>query len=89
VEDALQRSSSAVEGKVNVTSWLTEPSAVLRLALRELLRRTTGLEVGRAHLEQVERALRQGGEVWLPGGWVADSHGDGHLAVTLGRITRK
>lgn len=45
------------------------PETVRRAALRRWIVRGTGVAPGRAHLEQIERALGGRGEVWLPGGY--------------------
>ncbi|MBN1653585.1 MAG: tRNA lysidine(34) synthetase TilS [Deltaproteobacteria bacterium] len=44
--------------------------ATRRSALRLWIRGRTGIEPGRSHIEQVDRALKKKGEVWLPKGWV-------------------
>ncbi len=43
--------------------------AARRAALRMWLRERAGVEAGRRHLDQIERALGGKGEIWLPGGW--------------------
>ena len=43
--------------------------AARRAAVRAWLRERSGVEAGRRHLDQIERALGGKGEIWLPGGW--------------------
>lgn len=75
-------------GSFDISDWLPQPRALVRLALRELVRSRTGLELGRAHIEQLDRAIRRGGEVWLPRTWIVSSAGDGHVLVTLSSAPR-
>jgi tRNA(Ile)-lysidine synthase len=42
---------------------------VRRATLRLWIRRQTGIEPARSHIDQVEQALEGGGEVWLPDEW--------------------
>jgi tRNA(Ile)-lysidine synthase len=53
--------------------------AVRRHALRIWIERQTGVEPSRSHIDQVDQALADGGEVWLPGQWA--------VIVTADRIT--
>jgi tRNA(Ile)-lysidine synthase len=43
--------------------------ATRRVAVRIWMRERTGVELGRAHLDQIDRAIASKGEIWLPGGW--------------------
>ncbi|HMI93193.1 MAG TPA: ATP-binding protein, partial [Polyangiales bacterium] len=45
------------------------PTALRRLVLRAWLEPLVGGELGRAHIEQLERAALLGGEIWLPHGF--------------------
>jgi tRNA(Ile)-lysidine synthase len=87
LEAALQSSQQA-EGMFDLSSWRDQPSALQRVALRALLEPHLDAELGRAHIEQLERSLWRGGEVWLPGQHLARSTGDGHLLVTVTTLRR-
>ncbi len=41
-----------------------------RAALRLWITDQTGVEPGRSHIEQIDRAMLRRGEIWLPQGWV-------------------
>jgi tRNA(Ile)-lysidine synthase len=43
--------------------------AARRGALRRWIEQQTGIEPSRAHIEQIDQSLENGGEVWLPGNW--------------------
>jgi tRNA(Ile)-lysidine synthase len=70
------------DGSIDVSTWVTIPSAVRRGALRRWLARCAAIEVGRAQLVLLERALFAPAEVWLSAGWVARSRGDGRVSLT-------
>jgi tRNA(Ile)-lysidine synthase len=44
--------------------------ATRRAALRLWISSQTGVEPGRTHIEQIDRAIKRRGEIWLPKGWV-------------------
>lgn len=81
---------------IDVSRLNQQPSALRRWVLRAWLEPQIGTELGRAHLEQLERASDQGGEVWLPRGWlvraqagtaltlIAPAGGSGSLATDSG-----
>jgi tRNA(Ile)-lysidine synthase len=54
---------------IDVSRLNAQPSAIRRLVLRLWLEPQLQSELGRAHIEQLERAAAHGGEVWLPNGW--------------------
>ena len=54
---------------IDLSHLQSSPSAIRRLVLRLWLEPQLHAELGRAHLEQLERAAALGGEVWLPNGW--------------------
>jgi tRNA(Ile)-lysidine synthase len=66
---------------IDVSSLLAAPAPIRKLALRLWLERV-GAELGRAHIALVERATTAKAEVWLPGGWVVRSAGDGRLRLS-------
>jgi tRNA(Ile)-lysidine synthase len=86
--DAVGEPSQQAEGMLDLSSWRDQPSALVRAALRALIEPRVGAALGRAHIEQLERALWRGGEVWLPGQHLAQSRGDGRLLVTLTPLRR-
>jgi tRNA(Ile)-lysidine synthase len=51
---------------IDVSSLNANPVALRRLVLRAWLEPLLGAELGRSHIEQLERAAQVGGEVWLP-----------------------
>jgi tRNA(Ile)-lysidine synthase len=79
-DDLLERSRQGDES-IDVSSWDPAPRSVRVLALRRWLEAAFGFQVGRAHLREIERALRAPAEVWLPNDWVLFSAGDGRLRV--------
>lgn len=52
---------------ISLSSLSAEPQGVRQIALRRWVRELAGVELGRAHLSQIERCLRGPGEVWVPG----------------------
>ncbi len=58
---------------IELSSLTRAPEAVRRAGLRLWLTRATGQEPGRAHIQQLERAVRSAATVWLPGGWIVSS----------------
>jgi hypothetical protein len=61
-----------------------QPRALRRLTLKVWLTAILGSRsLSRAHIEAVDRAITNGGEVWLPSGWTALGSRSGHLSVTI------
>jgi tRNA(Ile)-lysidine synthase len=54
---------------IDVSCLNRNPTALRRLVLRAWLEPQLGAELGRAHIEQLERAALLGGEIWLPNGF--------------------
>ena len=52
------------------TSLRTADRATRRAALRLWISSQTGVEPGRSHIEQIDRAMMRKGEIWLPQGWI-------------------
>jgi hypothetical protein len=63
---ALCRQEPAI---IDVSRLNANPVALRRLVLRAWLEPLVGAELGRSHIEQLERAARMGGEIWLPHGF--------------------
>jgi tRNA(Ile)-lysidine synthase len=63
---ALCRQEQAI---IDVSRLNANPVALRRLVLRAWLEPLVGAELGRSHIEQLERAARLGGEIWLPHGF--------------------
>lgn len=78
-------------GGVRVDELARGSEAGRRAALRAWIAETTGARAGRAHLTSLDRVLFRGGEVLLPGGFVARAR-EGLLIVEArpqGRSTRR
>jgi tRNA(Ile)-lysidine synthase len=78
---ALLERSRQSDGSIDVSTWISEPSAIRRLALRAWLEAETAREPGRAQLVALERALSSSAEVWLAEGWVVRSRRAGTLVL--------
>jgi tRNA(Ile)-lysidine synthase len=68
-------------GSIDVSTWVSAPSPVRRLALRVWLERETTHDPGRAQLVALERALSAPAEVRLAAGWVVRSKNVGRLEL--------
>jgi tRNA(Ile)-lysidine synthase len=79
--ETLLEASLQGDGSIDVSSWLTQPSAVRRGALRSWVARVAALDVGRSPLIGLERAVFARAEVWLSAGWVARSAGEGRITL--------
>lgn len=78
--------SSAGEpgGMFDLSCLAEQPRALRRLALKVWLTAIIGSRsLSRVHIEALDLAIENGGEVWLPNGWSALGTGDGHLSVTI------
>jgi tRNA(Ile)-lysidine synthase len=78
---ALLDRSRQDDGSIDVSTWVAEPSAVRRYALRAWIESETSHEPGRAQLIALERALSAHAEVWLAAGWVVRSESAGRLVL--------
>lgn len=67
-QDLLDRASIKPE-KLSRPILVTSDRAVRRNAIRLWIKRRIGEEPGRAHIVQLDKALKDYGEVWLPHGW--------------------
>lgn len=75
----LLRKGDPSEGGLGCNALRMADSAARRMALRMWVQQQTGIEPSRSHIDQIDRALEGGGEVWLPDQWA--------VAVTVDRIT--
>lgn len=65
----LLRKAVAEDGSLDLRFCRATPPAVLRMALRRWAETRTGMPLGRAHLEALERSAFRGGEVLVSGGY--------------------
>jgi tRNA(Ile)-lysidine synthase len=68
---------------IDLSPLLKAPTAIRQAALGWLCERWTGRPPGRAHLQQLDRALSSPGEVWLPGDRLVLGAGDGTFHVSF------